>query len=261
MPTSGNPLPDSTGHYARLADSYDTLWDRNPQFKQWMVGQMLEIAAPRSAPIVADVGAGTGIFAVEMLRQLGDQAMVYLIDPSREMLSHAPTHPRLQTLCAPAEHTRAQLAVGGVERVDLLLIKEAVHHFRDPAATLHDLSHLVGPGQTLLVVMLPTHIDYPLFGAALQRFSELQPDPADITSYLSDAGLVATRQTRGFDVDLPKIRWLELVANRFMSLLSTFTDAELAGGVHEIEEILAGADRVHFRDNFEFVLGRRPANQ
>lgn len=47
-----------------------------------------------------------------------------------------------------------------------------------------------------------------------------------------------------------------MVANRFMSLLSTFNDDEIVEGVREIERNLAGVDTVRFQNNFEFVVGR-----
>ena len=221
-----------------------------------MVQQILDIAAPPSSPVIVDVGGGTGFFAAELLRQLDDEASVYVVDPSEDMLSQAPVHPKLRTICVAAENSRKKLTDLGIAHVDLVLIKEAVHHFLDPAATLQDLSHLLGPQQALLVVMLPTRIEYPLFGAALQRFTELQPDPADISSYLSAAGLLAARQARGFTIELPKQRWITMVANRFMSLLSTFNDNEIAEGVREIERNLVDVDTVRFQNNLEFVVGR-----
>jgi ubiquinone/menaquinone biosynthesis C-methylase UbiE len=244
------------GHYARLASSYDSLWHHTPQFRSWMVRQILDIAAPPSSPLIVDVGGGTGIFAAELLRQLDDEASVYVIDPSEDMLSQVPAHPKLRTICAAAENSRKKLTGLGIAHVDLVLIKEAVHHFLDPAATLQDLCPLVGPQQALLVVMLPTRIEYPLFAAALQRFTEQQPDPVDICSYLSAAGLLATRQARGLTIELPKQRWITMVANRFMSLLSTFSDNEIAEGVGEIERNLVDVDTVRFQNNFEFVVGR-----
>jgi hypothetical protein len=119
-----------------------------------------------------------------------------------------------------------------------------------------DLTELVSPQGSLLVVMLPTHIEYPLFVAALRRFTDLQPDPAVITSYVAAAGLTTTSQTRMFTVKLPKKQWVTMVAHRFMSLLSTFSDDEIARGVTEIEHDLADIDTVVFPAEFEFVLAR-----
>jgi SAM-dependent methyltransferase len=256
MSTSPADFSRGIGHYARLASSYDALWDHTPQFRSWMVQQILDIAMLPSAPLIVDIGGGTGFFAAELLRQLDGEASVYVMDPSEDMLSQAPIHPNLQTMCVAAENSRKELTDLGITHVDLVLIKEAVHHFLDPAATLQDLSHLAGPQEALLVVMLPTRIEYPLFPAALQRFTERQPDPVEICSYLSDAGLLATRQVRGLAIELPKQRWITMVTDRFMSVLSTFNDNEIAAGVREIERNLADLDTVRFQNNFEFVVGR-----
>lgn len=244
------------GHYARLAGRYDVLWDHTPAFRKWMVSQIIEVAQLTNPATVGDIGGGTGIFAVELLRQLDGRATVYLVDPSAEMLAQSPVEAHLHRVCASAENTRDALSRRGVEALDFLLIKEAVHHFSERPATLRDLSRLVKPGGSLLVVMLPKHIEYPLFDAALERFAEMQPDPADIQSYLASAGMTTTRELRGFRAELPKERWLKMVANRFMSLLSDFNDDELARGVREIEMKLADVETVRFSDNFEFVRGQ-----
>lgn len=222
-----------------------------------MAAQILELSRPTVPTVIADVGGGTGLFAVELLRQLDDHAEVLVVDPSREMLAQAPSASNLTTLCAPAETTRQALTRHGRGEVDLVLIKEAVHHFSNAAATLSDLSLLVKPGGSLLVVMLPTRIEYPLFDAALAHFAELQPDPAEIASYLAAGGLAVERQMRGFDLHIRREQWLTMVANRFMSLLSDFDDDELARGLAEVTEKLADHDDVQFTDRFEFVLGRK----
>lgn len=94
------------GHYARLASSSDSLWHHTPQFRSWMVQQLLDIAAPPSSPLIVDVGGGTRLFAAELLRQLDDEASVYVIDPSEDMLSKAPGHPKLRAVCVAAENSR-----------------------------------------------------------------------------------------------------------------------------------------------------------
>lgn len=256
MASSDNRLSMISNHYARLAGGYDALWDHSPAFREWMVNQIVDVAKLTGPVTVADVGGGTGIFAAELIRQLDGHATIYLIDPSAEMLSQSPVDARLHRVCTSAENARDALARLGVEALDFLLVKEAVHHFSERRATLRDLSGLVKTGGSLLVVMLPTHIEYPLFDAALNRFTKMQPDPADIESYLATAGMRVTRELRGFHAELPKDLWVRMVANRFMSLLSDFNDDELARGVREIEKNLADVETVRFSDNFEFVLGR-----
>jgi hypothetical protein len=49
-------------------------------------------------------------------------------------------------------------------------------------------------------------------------------------------------------------RYLRMVRNRYMSLLSYFNDERLAAGVAEIRQAHAG-ETVEFADTFAFVLG------
>jgi trans-aconitate methyltransferase len=76
------------------------------------------------------------------------------------------------------------------DRFEANLIKEAIHHVTDWAAVIEASVKLLAPGGRLLVVMLPTSIEYPLFQAARDRCRELRPEPRDIAAAMSDAGLM-----------------------------------------------------------------------
>jgi ubiquinone/menaquinone biosynthesis C-methylase UbiE len=245
---------DTATHYARLAKNYDQYWD-NPRFTTAWVEQILRLAAPPPAPLIADIGAGTGIIAMELLRQLRYQASILLVDPSVEMLSHAPVHQQLYPVCTSAELFPAQMAWLDVGQVDLMLIQRAVHHFSDVGATLHGLSRTLSPHGSLLVIA-QTQPEYPLFPAAFERFTEHLGDPGEIAAHLEAAGLVTSRRPCGFTVEMPRKQWLTMVTNRFLSVLSTFSDDEIARGVHEMATQLGDVDTICFQDNYEFIVGR-----
>ncbi|HET9254148.1 MAG TPA: hypothetical protein VFO16_02970, partial [Pseudonocardiaceae bacterium] len=113
---------------------------------------------------------------------------------------------------------------------------------------------LLACGGRLLIVMLPTVIDYPLFQAAHDRFTELQPDPEAIATAMREAGLVVELSYDEFPLTFTTERYLAMVRDRYMSLLSTFDDDEVSAGVEEIRRRHPG-ERVEFRDRFAFVLG------
>lgn len=249
-------------HYGRLAATYDRNWSHSEAFLGWMTERIIEAASIADTDRIADVGCGTGLFARRILGRVHPSSPISCIDPSAPMLAEVPDDPGLRPLRASAE----QLATGTVGRdtipggsVDVLIMKEAVHHIpqSERATTLAGLAGLLTPGGRLLVVMLPTTLDYPLFDAALRRFEELQPDPRDIERYLSAAGLFARLAYDGFELGIPKDRYLSMVRDRYLSLLSTFDDHEIQAGINEI-------DREHpepvlrFADRFAFVLGIRP---
>ncbi|WP_233521525.1 methyltransferase domain-containing protein [Streptomyces triticagri] len=140
------------------------------------------------------------------------------------------------------------------ERLDAIWIKEAVHHFTDPGATLHGLARLLAPGGRILVAMLPATIAYPLFPAALKRYEELQPDPAGIAAHLRAAGLEADLTYVEHQLRLPKERYLAMVRARYMSVLADFDDDRIERGIAEIRAAHP-EDELTFPDRFAFVRG------
>jgi hypothetical protein len=106
----------------------------------------------------------------------------------------------------------------------------------------------------MLVVMLPTQISYPLFAAALELFAAHQPDPAVVVGNMRSAGLRAALTHESFPLTFPTERYLQMVRNRYMSLLSYFYDAQLEAGVAEIRRA-SPAGQIAFTDTFAFVLG------
>jgi hypothetical protein len=92
--------------------------------------------------------------------------------------------------------------------------------------------------------------------AALQRFESLQPDPANVAAMLSGAGLETELTYDSYALTFEKDRYLAMVRDRYMSLLASFTDAELERGITEIRERFPG-DRLEFADRFAFIRGIR----
>jgi SAM-dependent methyltransferase len=140
---------------------------------------------------------------------------------------------------------------------DAMLLKEVLHHVGDRAGVICGLARLLKPGGRMLVAMLPAQISYPLFAGALRVFAEHQPDPADIADQMRDAGLTAEVTQDSFPLVFPAERYLQMVRDRYMSLLSAFGDKELEAGVAEIRRDHPG-ERIEFTDTFAFVLGARP---
>ncbi|SQD95032.1 Methyltransferase type 11 [Parafrankia sp. Ea1.12] len=260
--------PETSAHYERLAGSYDQNWTYNDAFLDWMAGEITGVLALTSDDRIADVGCGTGLYTGRILNRVRPAGPILCIDPSEGMLSQLPPDPLLLPVHASAE----QLAKGATDSrgdhaapvprgsLDALVIKEAVHHVAtgDRPWVITGLTDLLRPAGRFLVVMLPTRISYPLFDRALRRFEELQPDPEDIAGHMRAAGLTVDLSYRDFPLEIPKDRYLQMVRNRYMSLLAMFDDDEIAAGVDEI-------DRRHpepilsFPDRFAFVLGTRKA--
>jgi SAM-dependent methyltransferase len=242
-------------HYARLAASYDENWAYSPQFTEWMTGCIQNRLRITASELAADIGCGTGLFARGLA---GHAAAVACAEPSAPMLARLPRDPRLIPVAATAEDLAAGNAALPHERYDAMLLKEVVHHVdsRDRGAVITGLARLLRPGGRMLAVMLPTHIGYPLFADALQLFTSLQPDPADIADLMRSAGLEAGLSYESFPLTFPMQRYLGMVRDRYLSLLAHFNDAQLEAGIAEIRR--ANPDeQITFNDTFAFILGTK----
>lgn len=243
-------------HYERLASSYNRHWTYDPVHIDWMARRLAEHAALRPGDTVADIGCGTGLYSRELARVSGH---VLCADPSEAMLSQVPDEPSLTPVLASAQ----DIATGRVPLpgppTDAIVIKEAVHHIptAEREGTLCGLAALLRPGGRIVVAMLPVTIGYPLFASALARFERDQPDPRDIAAALSGAGLDTELTYEGYDLVIPKDRYLGMVRDRYMSLLSSFTDTELEGGITEISQRYPGPD-LNFTDRFAFISALKP---
>ena len=238
-------------HYDRLAATYDENWAHSPEFIGWMTGCILERLRISGADLVADIGSGTGLFARGLAQHA---AAVVCVDASAAMLAQVPAGERLITVTANVEDLAAGRVALPYERFDAMLLKEVLHHVDDRAAVISGLARLLRPGGRMLVVMLPTHISYPLFADALKLFTQRQPDPAGIAEAMRGAGLRAELTYESFPLIFDTERYLQMVRNRYMSLLSSFDDAQLEAGMAEIRRARLG-EKLAFSDTLAFVLG------
>ncbi|UGY91885.1 class I SAM-dependent methyltransferase [Streptomyces gobiensis] len=243
-------------HYTQLADTYDDTWGHRPAYLDWMEEHISRRLRVSPGEWIADIGAGTGLFLRRLLPYATEQTPVVCVDPSAAMLARLPQDPRLH----PVQATAEELAAGQVElpcdTVDALVIKEAVHHFTDLDHTLVGLADQLSADGRVLIVTLPPQLKYPLFQTALDRFAAGQPEPESVAAALRKAGLKATTTIEEFPVSIERDRWLRLVANRWMSVLSTFSDTELSSGLEEIAEEHP-SPQLEFPDRFAFILGHR----
>ncbi|MGH7927032.1 MAG: class I SAM-dependent methyltransferase [Candidatus Binatia bacterium] len=204
---------------------------------------------------IADIGCGTGLYAAQIHRQLKPEHPILCIDPSAEMLAEIPLSNGLKPLRASAEEIASkEVSLPIAEPLSAIIIKEAIHHVQHQADTISGLTDLLAPGGRMLIAMLPTRIDYPLFSAALRKFEELQPDPQEIRNHMTTAGLDARLEPVSFTITIDRSRYLKMVRSRYMSLLSCFTDDELSVGVEEIGRKFP-QPVLRFQDSFAFVIG------
>lgn len=115
--------------------------------------QIIAALGLRPGQRVADVGAGTGLFTLELARVVGKRGKVYAVDVQAYFLDHIAQKARKQKLgnveVVRARQDSVQLPPGSVE---LVLMCDAYHHVEQPAAYLESLRTALEPGGRLVVV-------------------------------------------------------------------------------------------------------------
>lgn len=245
---------DSNEHYQRLAETYDGNWADRPQYVAWMADKIMDWLKPSPGERIADIGSGTGLFLSRLMEIASADAPILCVDPSQPMLDLLPDDPRLTPICATAEQIASGEVPMPVSTVDAFVFKEAIHHVKDIPGTLAGLADRLNPGGRILIVSLPPRLRYPLFEAALDRFAEGQPEENDLVKAMRGTGLKTDNTIEEFTVTIDRDHWLKLVRNQWMSVLSTFSQDEIAAGVEEIKDRYPESP-ISYQDRFVFVRG------
>lgn len=253
MPDMASPFEE---HYERLAASYDENWAFTPEFLDFITAGIVEGLDLQPSDKTADLGGGTGLYSTRIASWAGLQNPIHCIDRSEAMLSQVPAVSNVTTEVAWAESWAGD--VDG-ERYDAIVMKEAIHHVDNPTSIIDGIvANRLAPQGRLLLVLLPTTVEYPLFDAALERLTAMQPDPHMIAGAMSAAGLRVRVKHRRFRLQFSLDRYCQMLQSRYMSVLSTFDDAELAAGIEEVRAKHLDDEFLEFDDRFVYVRGQKP---
>jgi ubiquinone/menaquinone biosynthesis C-methylase UbiE len=243
-------------HYQRIAETYERNWADRPDYVAWMADRIMSWLSPSPGDRIADIGSGTGLFLSRLLDSASKETPILCVDPSQPMLDLLPDDPRLSPVCATAEQIAAGEVAIPYEKVDAFVFKEAIHHVEDIPGTLRGLAGRLAPGGRILIVTLPPRLEYPLFPEALDRFAANQPDPGRIADAMRASGLRTEHRFEEYTVTIDREQWIALVRNQWMSVLSTFSAAEIEEGIETIR-LRHPEHELNYIDRFAFIQGVR----
>ncbi len=114
---------------------------------------IVEKLALESGMVVADVGAGTGLFTRLMAARVGAEGKVYAVDIANTFVTHVVMSSHARGLknvegivCAPDD---AKLPENSV---DVVFICDTYHHFEFPRKTMASIHRALKPGGRLVVI-------------------------------------------------------------------------------------------------------------
>ncbi|MFY9975826.1 MAG: methyltransferase domain-containing protein [Chromatiaceae bacterium] len=102
---------------------------------------------------VADIGAGTGLFATLFARAVGPAGVVYAIDVSPGFVAALSARARAEGLTNLVPIRNSQQGTGLRDAsVDLAFVCDTYHHFENPGAMLASIHRALAPGGTLIII-------------------------------------------------------------------------------------------------------------
>jgi precorrin-6B methylase 2 len=115
--------------------------------------EILDALQLREGMVVADVGAGTGLFTLELAQRVGPEGKVYAVDVQPYFLDHIGQKARKAglgniELVRATQHSAKLFA----DSVDLVIMCDAYHHVERPADYLSSLKWALRPGGRLVIV-------------------------------------------------------------------------------------------------------------
>ena len=241
-------------HYRRLAGRYDDFLYYSPQFVRALTSKMIEKLDLRASDRFVDLGCGTAMYSIDIARQVPLANPITGVDPFPEMLGRIPTDAPVMRVALGALAFSAQPG-----RYDKILIKEAVHHEEDRATLFANLFARLAPGGRVLLVHVPPRLTYPLFDKALRRAEQWHANPDDLVALLLRAGFAVDRDAVEVRHAIPRRHYFEMVENRYMSVLSSFSPEEIAEGLREMDAKYGGVETLAFIDHFDYLTGVKPA--
>lgn len=239
-------------HYRRLGDSYNTFLYYSPEFVRTLTSKMKEKLRLAEDDLLVDLGCGTGMYSIDLVDQVPLSQHVIGVDPFEDMLRQIPEGAPVEPVC---EDALAWSAKPG--SYDKLFIKETVHHIPERRELFANLYERLTDGGVLLLVHVPPQIRYPLFPAALERCLTWHANPDEMEVELADTGFSVEREGLDYRHQLPKEHYFEMVRNCYMSVLTSFSEDELAAGLREMEEANVDKDVLEFVDHFDYLTATK----
>jgi SAM-dependent methyltransferase len=239
-------------HYRRLGSKYNDFLHYSPDFVRRLTEKMVEKLRLSEDDRLLDLGCGTGIYSIDILEQVPLRQPVVGVDPFAEMLREIPDEVPIEPICEDGLVFSERPG-----RYDKVLIKETIHHIDQRDRLFASVYDRLTPGGVLLLVHVPPEIEYPLFDAALERSRRWHANPDELVAQLTEAGFSVDRDQLEYRHELPKEHYFSMVRNCYMSVLTSFSEDELAAGLQEMADRYADREVLSFVDRFDYLTATK----
>ena len=239
-------------HYDKIADNSDEILDNSSEMVEFYSKKIVKYLALKPTDIFVDLGSGTGVYTKKIRDIVQLINPILCVDISAKMLEKIPDNLQFKPIVMDA-----RLFVEQSKKYDKVLMQKMLHHIKDIKGLIENLFDRLNPGGKILTIGIPRNIEYPLFDAAFKRYQEFHPVGNQIRDIFTKAGFKLTRELIKYPVSIEKHKYLDLIRNRYISTLSSFSEGEIEEGIKELEQKYSQASHLNFNECFIFLLAAK----
>lgn len=177
-------VPSSAQLGGRPAEEWIKTLDGPQRIADLKIGEVVSALKLQPGQIVADIGAGTGLFEVPLAQAVGPTGRVYAVEID------AGFFPEIRKRVAAAQVTNVETVLGKftdpalpVKNIDLALFHDVMHHVQERAAYIKTLTAYLAPSGRIVVV------DYDGTAGPHSTDPTLQVPREQLVGWMKDAGL------------------------------------------------------------------------
>lgn len=261
-PDSGKNVQWQRAHYAIAGRKYGDKHFTRPDgpYTRWIVDRIASVCP--DAEKVAEVGAGTCVFASLLGEKMRLDSDVVCYEPVKELLEASARFDNVDAKYGSAiDFAHCPLD----ETFDFVFTKDTAHHF--PADTLDEVHNgicckLKPGGRYLMVVRAPPQErSVPVGSIAKSMWAQVYTSRSDLLASMrqvADWTEIQVTQWR-FEVETSVEDWIDGVRNRdTWSIFSALDSDEVAQTVEELEAQFDGAESFDFLHQYDVAIFEKP---
>ncbi len=138
---------------SRPAEQWIEILSRPERVKRLQIEEVIARLRLKSGDVLADIGAGSGVFSLPFARAVAPSGKVYAVEVDQDLVNHIGEKARAEDIAnietVLGEFSDPKLPT---QDIDLAFFHDVLHHVKDRVGYLKNLSRYIKPGGRIAII-------------------------------------------------------------------------------------------------------------